>query len=423
MDINIKTSGNKNTGFVRIPRRTETPPIKVEDVIKKASADSSKKNELEAKAMLAKLKVENSKTQPLKFRFSETFATSKKYQYEELEESVIKDYKKAFRSRYENALMSFSQNPINDENINYYKGVIKEFASKSPLQVLQEVEFCKNPLELFVIIKKNIKDIAIQKSDSAISNLLHRVKYEGVTSKSQNEFNLGAVLSTRSYKKLTNLLTPRSKNPEVIKLEQEAVSLGAKKVNFSDDLKNAKMVNEVLKEFNELGLPIPDKITISAFCQSGMQGCELTAPLKSKNETHVFLAHSEDIQLMNSLKSNPESILNSIYLYKNSSADVQKKLNESLKNKIEFSKSTNNPKHTIYHEFAHAFQPKQIVDYLRQLSSEEMEVAGQISSYAKTFVCGLEAMPEMFAKLMDRQPLSSEQMKLYLKLGGIVPKF
>lgn len=32
-------------------------------------------------------------------------------------------------------------------------------------------------------------------------------------------------------------------------------------------------------------------------------------------------------------------------------------------------------------------------------------------------------MPEMFAKLMDGQTLTDKQMGLYLKLGGIIPKF
>ncbi len=165
--------------------------------------------------------------------------------------------------------------------------------------------------------------------------------------------------------------------------------------------------------------PIPSSIKVTSMVPPGMGG--LGSHVQDRG--YMWLPTSLEQQLSHDANLMLDVLAKDTNVFKNASATNQEKcLNELIK-KANPLPSTNNPKHLIYHETAHTFEPNSLAAELRKLTPEEMKTAGEISIPAKNLSNGKEAMPEMFPKLMDGQTLTDNQMALYLKLGGIVPKF
>lgn len=305
-------------------------------------------------------------------------------------------------------------NPINANNIDSIKAKLISVVDDVELQ--QKISGCNTPEELFLFMKENI----IAKMCLVNNCVLEKkLLLSGSTPELEKEY---AVLANNQIKKVNeaiSILTPKSTNPEVLRLEEEVRRLGIKDVNFSDDLERARIVKEAMEDLIKTKVPLPNSITVTPALATGTGG--LGGHIAENR--YMWLPKSKESLLINELESGLDKVMQNTSAFQSASAEFQTRCIkdlEALKNKVH---STSNSKHLIYHEAAHTFEPNSLAANSRVLTKEEMSLCGKISIYAQSAQNGKEAMPEMFAKLMDGQILTEKQMELYLKLGGIVPQF
>ena len=344
---------------------------------------------------------------------SNPFALELKSEYMIFREKVDEEVKLVTRSMNDRFLKRI--NPINSNNIEHIKSELKSFMKDINPEVEQKILNSNNPNEVFKLIKENSQRISSDKYSNQWRLLKKEAILSGVTPKLENEYRTLKSNIKERTRKLINLLTPKSVNSEVLKIEKEVRKLGIKAVNFSDDLEQAKLVKESMEDLIKNGIPLPHSITITPFLPTGMGGMAI-------NE-NIYLTTTSERLFTKKLDENVDILIKNISKYKKAPIEYQEKYINAIKDLNDSHCSSINLKHTIYHETAHTFEPNSLAAELRKLTPKEMKTAGEISMYAKKLLNGKEAMTEMFSKLMDGQTLTDNQMALYLKLGGIVPKF
>lgn len=274
-------------------------------------------------------------------------------------------------------------NPFASENLDKMKLELLYLFDEIAPELKPEIFDCNNPEQLFKLLKD-------KKTTNEI--LEHQIKtLENNDLSTDSDLDIAITKSARNIRRFFRAITPKSTNPEVQKLEKEVKSMGIRGVNFSDDIEKAKMVRDAIKDLIEARIPLPYSITITPCLPEKFSGLTATWTGSNGANGHVFLATSEEDELVK----------------------IARKMSPTGNKKWI---STNNPKHNIFHEIAHAFQGGEKYNF----SSDDLKLVKKISKYAATKPQS-EAMPEMFAMLMDGQNLTEQQLDLYLQLEGILP--
>lgn len=339
-------------------------------------------------------------------------------------------------------------NPITPTNFAEIKG--RALSTVNGFGLKSQIKECKTPEELFKLLKTNIERITSDIDTSAYSlqeekdKLIKYLKNTKLSTKIseckdfeslQQVFgeNIEEIIKTvpSDYFKMTEaeqnlrnaqiskacelfkLLSQKSTKPEILQMEQRAHALGVKYINFADDVEQAKITMEALEEYPKRGVPIPHSIVVSTIIPEHLGGCCLNTgsnyliAMKTTTESNALKLMSEQF----------DALVQETSSFKKASPELQRAYLDTLNANEKSLYSTQNPHHKFWHETGHTFQSKDIED----LTEIEKEIASKISGYSSK-EGGTEVVPEMFAKLMDRQKLTDEQMALYIKLGGIVPK-
>ena len=173
---------------------------------------------MDAKSTLAKLKIT-------------TRVPSKKIdvEYQMFEEQVLKEAILAKKAKAKEILEKI--NPINSNNIDSIKTELTPFLEDTELK--QKISDCSNPEELFRRVKSNMGNIMTSNKYTAF---MQKVKASKITPELEREYSQVCYYEIQRTNRLMNMLTPKSTNPEVIRLEEEVRNLGVKDINCSDDL-------------------------------------------------------------------------------------------------------------------------------------------------------------------------------------------
>jgi len=283
---------------------------------------------------------------------------------------------------------------------------VNELEPRIQVLLRKQIDDCKNPDEIL----KVAKDVFTRHEDSfnnEASELLEAVKSKAMPLETGEK--ILADIKNSNYdilKKIYAVSNPKSTNAEVIKIEQEVKKLGVKDVNFSDDLERAQIVLDAVKQMAKGKVPLPESITVSQFLPGGALGESL--------DKNIYLQTSKQAKVNYQITN---LITNSI-AYRFAPNELKQKY---MADYLGFA-STKNPAHCVFHETGHTFQLNNLKEHLVELSEAEMQTANGISKYASSLETGLEAMPEIFAKLMDGQKITDAEMALHLKLGGKIPQ-
>lgn len=387
---------------------------KTPSIFQQASSTTANPMLMDAKATLNKLKIKTSvvaDSNGLDFNIAKVFTD--KIAYREFE-GKIRNEISSKNSEIVSKVMN-NINPINEANMAQIKEKLEYFTKDLPPELEKELMSCSNPEELFKLIKTKAVEIANHKPNEQFVAITETARTSGITPSIERLYRFADGNATDRFKKLVNIFTTKSTNPEVLKIEEELKQLGIKDVNFADDIEHARLVKEAISDLIDRRMPLPDSITVTPVLPFSYGGATL--------HKDIYIPTSAEVKTGNEIQGNAISAIKNLDIFKNASSKYQKRLLENLEDLSKNQLSTKNTKHMIYHETAHTFEPKTVESAILELNPEEMNIANEISMYAASHINGQEAMPEMFAKLMDGQKLTDKQMKLYLKLGGIVPQF
>lgn len=345
----------------------------------------------------------------------------KKAHYETFKENVIKEVKALRKSEVTKCMKAI--NPINSSNITQIRSELKYLTKDCDIDLQLKILDSKTPDELFEVIKQNSVKISNAKNMKLIESFCNKTPKD-ITPEMEQEYKMILTNASKQFRKFINLFTPKSTNSRVIKIEQEVRKLGVKDVNFSDDLEQAKLIKEAIMDLIQKKCPLPHSITITPALERSDGGITTNAINGNKRQGYIYLQTSKEKKLSEQMDEKIEKLIQRTNTYKNTaSAELKKQFLDEIHNIKQKDLSTSNPKHKIYHEVAHTFQPMDLENELSELSNKDMEIAEEISLCAKRKQNGKEAMPEMYAMLMDEQKLTYKEMELYLKLGGIIPQF
>lgn len=103
---------------------------------------------------------------------------------------------------------------------------------------------------------------------------------------------------------------------------------------------------------------------------------------------YIFLPISLETNLNKEVNLITETLARNTNAYKTATAENQRKLLSEIATKKNSLISTQNPKHAVIHETAHTFQPTSLEAEVRELTEDELKIAGEISIYAK--ICLME---------------------------------
>lgn len=317
-------------------------------------------------------------------------------------------------------------NPISEKNFEEVKSrvgeIIKEihpeFASFSRVKM----ERCQNSTELFSMVKGGLSNDIQSFFEKKIRNLCTEVNAKEISVEEFDEklieLNFRCIKCTKD---LLEIFTPKTINKEVLKLEQQVRDLGVKSVNFANELDQALLIKEAVIDIVKTKIKLPESITVTTIIPFGTRGYNIKSIIDKKPVSHLLFLTAEEKKFNAMIRGGMCELAPHTKAFKNASEKMQNKYLETMGCACHYIHSTTNPKHQVYHEIAHSFSPMSLEVLSRKLSSEDLEIAKSVSPKAASCPTGKEVVPEIFAKLMDKQHLTPAQMELYRKLGGIVP--
>lgn len=368
---------------------------------------------MDAKANLAKVNIDKN--------MDLAKAAIKKAHYETFKENVMKEVQTLRKSKI--AKCTKAINPINKDNISKIRTDLKYFTKHLDIEQQLKILDRETPDELFEILKQNSFLISNAKNKELVESLFN-ISSAQITPQLEQEHKMLLTNIAKRFRKYISLLTPKSTNSKVIKIEQQVRELGVKDVNFSDDLEQAKLIKEAITDLVKKKCPLPHSIIITPALENNDSGLTTNAINEIKRQGYIYLQTTQEVKTKAKLNAIYEDMAKKTNTYKNTNSDeLKKQFLDEINNIKQHHQSTNNKKHKIYHEVAHTFEPTSLESELRKLSDEEMKIAEDISLVAGKKQNGKEAMPEIFAMLLDGQEVSDKKMALFLKLGGIVPQF
>ena len=341
-------------------------------------------------------------------------------EFEEMKKSVGKEVMLLLAKRQSDLIDKI--NPINKNNfekiktavIKLVKDVDPEFQNFSRINV----EKCENPTALFTTVKSRLVSGIQSFYEHKLRLLCQDIISLDEFDDELLEINFSCVQSVQN---LINLFTPKTVNPKVLKLEKEVKDMGVSHVDFSDDFEQGRLIKEAILDLIKTKMPLPESVTVSNFIPFGTRGYNITRLSSSKHNAWLLFTTSEEKKFNQMIKKGMCELAPQTKAFKDASLKMQTKYLESMHCILHTMHSTNNPKHQVYHEVAHSFSSMSLELMKRRLSDKELEVAKSVSHYAASSPNGREVVPEIFAKLMDKQEITPAQMKLYKKLGGIIP--
>lgn len=357
---------------------------------------------MDAKATLAKVEITNQIDE-------KTYKTLENQMINEINEFLSK----------ENEPIIQKINPITQDNFADIKSLMTDVIEYLPTEIKDKLSNCNDTLEYFKLIRNNSKLFGYGKQPE-FQELEKKIKQYGIAAEDEVNFVKLNNDICNNYKEFVNIFTSKSTNPNVIKIEKELEKLGIRRVNFSDDLDMAKLVQEGVKSLIKRKIELPSSITVTAILPPRVGGENICELFDGKRHNHIYLNPFK----VYSFKKSAESLKNiaeQTKSFQNTSNFYQEKMLNQIDYIVHNQHSSRNPNHSFYHEIGHSFQSKSLAN-CNNVDAEDLKLAKQISMYAAT-PNGREIVPEMFAKLMDGQTLTDKQMVLYLKLGGIVPHF
>ena len=291
-------------------------------------------------------------------------------------------------------------NPINEANINEIKKridtLIDGFDSKITIKksLRNNIANCKDPLELYLLLKNDFcKKIMPKKG------LLHTL----FNSEKQ-------AYRQQKVVEYIEILTPKTKNIDVLKLEQDVRGMGIKWVNFSDDYDYAQITKETIDRLKlTTNLELPSSITVTSSLPNGLKG--MHSPNKN-GSFDIYLSSFSNYMLFRNTQEKGILLAKQSEEFKNAPVTFKKKLLDGFGRPIA---STKYDWHIIIHEIGHK------IDGLKLLNRKEQKTAKNISKVAaqKTYKLplGLEAGPEIIAKAFAGEKLTKEELALFKKLS------
>lgn len=325
---------------------------------------------------------------------------------------VMYDISGTFLKRHEQLLRGI--NPINEGNFQTIKAQLIGMIDNA--EVKNIILECSDHTQLFSLLKNGMPSIC--GSDEFMNFLMEMSKKTKFHPLEEAEFRqLYSELDDKAAK-IFDILTPKSTKPDAIKLEEEIRALGVKEINLADDTKQGELIKSAIEDMQKRKIPIPDSICVTPFLKTNTEGLVL----HGKN-SHMFLNHSIENEFNNSMHAQLEELAKQDHRFiSGSEAHQQNILNKIAKYKKKINYSSTDPRHAIYHESAHTTQDESLKALYEPLSAEEKEIADSTSGYTQRTQKRKEIMPELFAKMMSGQRLTDQEMTVYLKLGGILPK-
>ena len=317
-------------------------------------------------------------------------------------ESKVNKLSRQFASK---AFKSDSKIAVEFDNINEIKEKLKPVLDED---IFKAVELFKTSDDISNILRNTFSSMNkfnYKEKDA----LVEFARQKGITSKLERAYNECLCNESESYKKILRIINPKSKNPDVLKIEAELNVLGIKEANFADDLEQARNIHEAVKNLVRSRISLPDSIVITPFMPNNYGGMAFAGIGNSL----VILNHSSNNLRAAKINSNLVAFVKNTSEFKNAPMEYKDKYLNSLLNH----KSTANVSHEFYHELGHTFQTSLKNEFV-QLTPNEIEIAKGISTYGASDIN--EFIPEVFAKLMSGQKVDKEQADLYLKLGGII---
>lgn len=292
-------------------------------------------------------------------------------------------------------------NPINEGNIKEIKekigklmeGFNSNIVIKKSLR--NNIANCKDPLELYLLLKNNFCKKILPKKD-----LLHTL----FTPKSQ-------IYREQKVSEYIEILTPRTKDIDVLKLEHDIRGMGIKWVNFSGDYDYAQIAKETIDRIKlTTNLELPNSITVTSSLPNRLKGMHV----RNKNDSFDIYLSSFSNYVLNRDKNEKGILLaKQMEEYKKAPASFQKKLLEDFGHPIA---STKYDWHIIIHEIGHK------IGGIKLLSKKEQKTAKSISQIAaqKTFKLplGLEAGPEIISKAFSGEKLTEDELTLFKKISN-----
>lgn len=319
-------------------------------------------------------------------------------------------------------------NPINEDNFQEIKNGVINLLKKADPEFSNffkvNLEKYTNPTEFFSMMKSRFLNALQSFFEHKIRILCHEVNLEKLSKDEFDEILIDMNFHCiKCVQDLIGLFTPKTTNPKVLKIEQEIRKMGVKNVNFANDLGQANLIKDAVIDLVKTGIPLPESITVSTIIPFGTRGYNIAVLSKSKHDAHLLFMTSEEKKFNTMMKNGMCELAPQTKTFKNASPEMQTNYLEQMGCVIQTMQSTNNPKHHVFHEIAHSFSSMSLDVLLRKLSPQELEVAKSVSHYAASNPNGREVVPEIFAKIMDKQELTPAQIKLYKKLGGIFPQY
>lgn len=326
-------------------------------------------------------------------------------------------------------------NPFNEENINaakfkiveYLKSVDTKHSLKDSLMACVSSEFYTQK-EIFNFFKTE-KFCWLQSFEHSnkIEKLSEYAKFKNVSFENptheieQKFINIHSEVNEK-FRNLIVELTPKSKNPAVQELEKEIKSLGVKSVNLADDFEQGIVIKSAIEDIIKAKNKLPESIIITPLLPHDVYGANIKMP--NENSYHIMFPTSNEMKAFEQFKKQKMLLISQEKDFKNAPIEMRSRLIKEMQYESDHRMSTKNPKHRVYHEARHGMEQFNIKNQMRQLTDEELNVAKSLSGRAIEETNGKEYSSEAYAKLMNRENLTPEQMKLYMTFdGGVFPQF
>jgi len=318
--------------------------------------------------------------------------------YKQLTKRLNKEFSKSFIAEEEK--LNKKTNPINEKNIDRTKKAIERFinslGSNIPVKksLKEKIINCNNPQELYKLLKDGLASEIMPKH-----NFVYNI-FRGKTQDYRKEMTI----------KYIKMLTPRTTDPAVLKLEQELKTMGISEVNFSNDYDYAQIAKATIEKIRKMpNVTLPNSITVTPALPNTHKGKNIRG-LDTDDSSHIFLSPFSNFMRMRNSQIQMKLLVQQSPTFKNASPTLQRRLIETLKRPTA---STNSDGHILAHEIGHNFGS------LNLMNKSEIETAKQISktSTQKTFKLnlGCEVGPELFAKIVAGEKLTEQETALFIK--------
>lgn len=318
-----------------------------------------------------------------------------------------------------------NQNPINSSNFQKIKTGVFNVAENPLLNISNkkrdEIKNINTSEELWKYIL-NLSEKAFHNYYEKSETIIEKYKNNPHLREKMEQEDIQTTALLEEYlEQITDLITPESNNPDVIAIEKELKGMGVTKIKCANNLDFAKNTKIVLEKAQKYNVPMPYSIVktnILGFLTRGITSLSdetkpslyISSPELSK---YCIKIYNQEIQKLK--QSNEFKLLNPIVKQK-----TLEKFNDSILNT-----SINQPlTHIIAHELGHSVHKFSLELETTPLSQQEKKICKNTNNFLAFYNSNpVELQAEIFALLLEEKELSNEQIELYKKFNGFMPKF